>query len=83
MNRFWQAFTNLFLIEDLRNRLFFTLALPGLFEGTKDIGWMNVAGDLSYPIYLVHTLVLYVFGGWLLAIGMPSESSIPALSPFG
>ena len=52
--------------------LFFTLALPGLFEGTKDIGWMNVAGDLSYPIYLVHTLVLYVFGGWLLAIGMPT-----------
>jgi preprotein translocase subunit SecY len=32
MNRFWQAFTNLFRIEDLRNRLFFTLALLGVYR---------------------------------------------------
>ena len=29
--------------------LFFTLALPGLFDGTKGIRWMNAIGDLSYP----------------------------------
>ena len=38
--------------------LFFTLALLGLFEATKNIGWMNLLGDLSYPLYLVHTGVL-------------------------
>jgi preprotein translocase subunit SecY len=32
MNRFWQAFLNLFRIEDLRNRLFFTLALLGVYR---------------------------------------------------
>src|SRR6516164_11193661 len=32
MNRFWQAFTNLFRIEDLRNRLFFTLALLAVYR---------------------------------------------------
>ena len=32
MNRFWQAFTNLFRIEDLRNRLFLTLALLAVYR---------------------------------------------------
>jgi preprotein translocase subunit SecY len=32
MNRFWQAFTNLFRIQDLRNRLFFTLALLAVYR---------------------------------------------------
>jgi peptidoglycan/LPS O-acetylase OafA/YrhL len=45
---------------------FFTLALPGLFEATKNIGWMNLLGDLSYPLYLVHTGVLILTGQWLL-----------------
>jgi peptidoglycan/LPS O-acetylase OafA/YrhL len=46
--------------------LFFTLALPGLFEATKNIGWMNHLGNLSYPLYLVHTGVLILVGPWLL-----------------
>jgi len=32
MNRFFQAFANLFRIEDLRNRLFFTLGLLGVYR---------------------------------------------------
>jgi len=32
MNRFFQAFTNLFRIEDLRKRLFFTLALLAVYR---------------------------------------------------
>ena len=32
MNRFWQAFLNIFRIEDLRNRLFFTLALLAVYR---------------------------------------------------
>jgi peptidoglycan/LPS O-acetylase OafA/YrhL len=62
--------------------LFFTFALPGLFEGTKNIAWMNAAGDLSYPIYLVHTLVLYVAGQWLLDCVMPSGFLSPLVAGF-
>jgi peptidoglycan/LPS O-acetylase OafA/YrhL len=36
----------------------FTLALPGLFEATKGVQWMNRLGDLSYPLYLTHTTTL-------------------------
>ena len=43
----------------------FTVALPGLFEATKNIGWMNRLGDLSYPAYLVHGIVLTAAGAWL------------------
>jgi peptidoglycan/LPS O-acetylase OafA/YrhL len=56
----------------------FTLALPGLFEATKNIAWMNAAGDLSYPIYLIHTLVLYTLGPWLIANALPLSSLPPA-----
>ena len=45
---------------------FFTLSLPGLFQATKRIRWMNAVGNLSYPVYLVHTLALLLFGEWLL-----------------
>jgi peptidoglycan/LPS O-acetylase OafA/YrhL len=45
--------------------LLFTISLPGLFEATKNVRWMNACGDLSYPIYLIHTLTLILFGGWL------------------
>jgi peptidoglycan/LPS O-acetylase OafA/YrhL len=46
--------------------LLFSVAVPGLFEATKNVRWMNALGDLSYPVYLVHTLVLILFGPWLL-----------------
>jgi peptidoglycan/LPS O-acetylase OafA/YrhL len=38
--------------------LCFAAALPGIFHATKDVRALNVLGDLSYPVYLVHTLVL-------------------------
>ena len=49
----------------------FTIALPAVFEATKSIRWMNLAGDLSYPIYLVHTSVLIVFGTMLTDFTLP------------
>ena len=51
--------------------LFFAAALPGLFEATKSMRWMNLAGDLSYPIYLVHTSVLILFAPVLLDFALP------------
>jgi peptidoglycan/LPS O-acetylase OafA/YrhL len=38
--------------------LCFTLSLPGLFEATRGVRWLNALGDLSYPVYLVHTAVV-------------------------
>jgi peptidoglycan/LPS O-acetylase OafA/YrhL len=37
------------------------IAVPRLFELTKDIAWDRYLGELSYPLYICH----YVFG-WLL-----------------
>jgi peptidoglycan/LPS O-acetylase OafA/YrhL len=51
--------------------LFFAAALPGLFEATKGMRWLNLAGDLSYPIYLVHTSVLMLFGPEVLDFVLP------------
>src|SRR4030088_3118831 len=58
MNRFFQAFANLFRIEDLRNRLFFTLSLlavyrigayipiPGINAGVLDQLFTQAAGSV-------------------------------------
>jgi peptidoglycan/LPS O-acetylase OafA/YrhL len=54
---------------------FFTLSLPGLFEATKNIRWMNLLGDLSYPLYLVHTGVLVLVGPWLLGLVLTQDDS--------
>ena len=56
--------------------LCFTIALPGLFEATKKINWMNAAGDLSYPVYLVHLVILLTIGPWL--INMASSLDLKA-----
>jgi len=34
------------------------LGLPVLFEKTKGSGWINFLGNLSYPMYLSHIIVL-------------------------
>jgi peptidoglycan/LPS O-acetylase OafA/YrhL len=38
--------------------LCFAAALPGLFQATKQTSFLNALGDLSYPLYLTHTLVI-------------------------
>ena len=57
--------------------IMFTLALPGVFAATKSIPWMNLAGDLSYPLYLVHTGVLVVVGPWLVTHALPVDYMPP------
>jgi peptidoglycan/LPS O-acetylase OafA/YrhL len=59
--------------------LLFTIALPGLFEATKNLRWMNIAGDLSYPIYLIHLVLLVLIGKWLVGVVL----SIPSLTAAG
>jgi peptidoglycan/LPS O-acetylase OafA/YrhL len=48
--RFWLSIT------------LFATGLPGLFSATKDARWMNMLGDLSYLLYLVHRLVFLWIG---------------------
>jgi len=38
--------------------LLFAVSLPALFDSTKDSRVLNILGDLSYPVYLVHLFVL-------------------------
>jgi peptidoglycan/LPS O-acetylase OafA/YrhL len=49
----------------------FVVALPGVFEATKGVRWMNALGDLSYPVYLVHYIVLIVIGPFLFELLVP------------
>jgi len=38
--------------------LCFAAALPGLFAATKDHRFLNYLGDLTYPLYLTHLLLI-------------------------
>jgi peptidoglycan/LPS O-acetylase OafA/YrhL len=40
--------------------LFFSMTLPGIFQATKDNAIFNLLGDLSYPVFLVHLLLIMV-----------------------
>jgi peptidoglycan/LPS O-acetylase OafA/YrhL len=48
--------------------LLFAGALPGVFAATKNIGFLNALGDLSYPVYLLHFLVIVAFESFAPAL---------------
>ncbi|MFZ5784423.1 MAG: acyltransferase family protein [Pseudomonadota bacterium] len=52
--------------------VFFTLALPGIFEMTRNVSWMNTLGDLSYPVYLTHMAVMSLAAPWVLQVTAPT-----------
>jgi peptidoglycan/LPS O-acetylase OafA/YrhL len=54
--------------------LLFAGSLPGLFAATKDIRWLNLTGDLSYPIYLTHGIILSLFAPHILYFALPRDS---------
>jgi peptidoglycan/LPS O-acetylase OafA/YrhL len=62
------AFVPEMAFDDVRSwtaMLLFTAGLPGLFSATKRSVLLNWLGDLSYPVYLVHLLVITLFGKYL------------------
>jgi peptidoglycan/LPS O-acetylase OafA/YrhL len=61
---------------------FFAAALPGVFEATKGVRWLNLLGDLSYPIYLVHTSVLILLAPALIDFALPLGFLPPAIAGF-
>jgi len=57
--------------------LFFAAALPSLFHLTKDHRLGNAAGELTYPLYLIHTLVMVT----VLSVLPSHDLDVPGLSP--
>jgi peptidoglycan/LPS O-acetylase OafA/YrhL len=58
---------------------FFALSVPGLFHATKDIRWMNLIGELSYPFYLLHVVVMALLRQWPEFYGEAFMSSLAAV----
>jgi peptidoglycan/LPS O-acetylase OafA/YrhL len=46
----------------------FAGALPGVFRGTSNVRVLNVLGELSYPVYLIHLIVIQALAKYLAAI---------------
>jgi peptidoglycan/LPS O-acetylase OafA/YrhL len=59
--RFWLAY------------LTFAALLPFVFRATKEVAIDRLVGDLSYPLYLVHGVVLGVTWNWM---GRPQNSIV-------
>ena len=45
--------------------LCFSMGLPGVFACTKNLGFLNALGNLSYPLYLTHEFVLVHWHGMM------------------
>jgi peptidoglycan/LPS O-acetylase OafA/YrhL len=67
----WPPAGDWFPINDYPAVVLFALALPGIFEATKNNRVSNWLGDLTYPLYLTHDMTMSaVFGLWGL-VGTP------------
>src|SRR3984885_253903 len=63
--------------------ILFAVALPAIFEATKDNRLSNWLGDLTYPLYLTHTLFLWaLFGKWQI-LGAPGEGLVAFAKTLG
>lgn len=67
----WFPAGDWFRFNDYVAAVLFALALPGIFEATKNNRLSNWLGDLTYPLYLTHELTMTaLFGLWGL-VGAP------------
>ncbi len=67
----WAPAGDWFPINDYVAAVLFALALPGVFEATKNNRLSNWLGDMTYPLYLTHHLTMSaLFGLWGL-VGVP------------
>ena len=70
----WPPINDWFPINFYLAAILFAVALPAIFEATKDNRLSNWLGDLTYPLYLTHTLFLWaLFGKWQ-TLGAPGEA---------
>jgi peptidoglycan/LPS O-acetylase OafA/YrhL len=62
-------------VNDYAGAALFAVALPGIFEATKNNRLSNWLGDLTYPLYLTHHLTMAgLFGQW--GIGAPGVAFV-------
>jgi peptidoglycan/LPS O-acetylase OafA/YrhL len=67
----WGPTGDWFRFNDYAATVLFALALPGIFEATKNNRVSNWLGDLTYPLYLTHDMMMSaLFGLWGL-VGAP------------
>jgi len=67
----WGPAGDWFRFNDYATTVLFALALPGVFEATKNNRVSNWLGDLTYPLYLTHDMTMSaLFGLWGL-VGVP------------
>jgi peptidoglycan/LPS O-acetylase OafA/YrhL len=72
----WGPAGDWFRINDYAGVVLFALALPGVFEATKNNRLSNCLGDLTYPLYLTHHLTMFaLFGAWAF-LGAPSVAFV-------
>jgi peptidoglycan/LPS O-acetylase OafA/YrhL len=67
----WPPAEDWFPINDYAAAVLFALALPGVFEATKNNPLSNWLGDLTYPLYLTHELTMSALFGLWGPIGAP------------
>ena len=72
----WGPAGDWFRINDYVAAVLFALALPGVFEATKNNRVSNWLGDLTYPLYLTHDMTMSaLFGLWGL-VGVPGMTFV-------
>jgi len=52
-----------------------TITLPFLFAATKNWRWDRAVGELSYPVYLIHFLVIWIGQATLPAAWLPHTTA--------
>jgi peptidoglycan/LPS O-acetylase OafA/YrhL len=67
----WGPAGDWFRINDYAGVVLFALALPGIFEATKNNRLSNWLGDLTYPLYLTHELTMTALFGLWGVVGVP------------
>src|SRR5258708_17904710 len=61
-----------FRFNDYAAVVLFALALPGIFEATKNNRVSNWLGDLTYPLYLTHYMTMSALFGLLGSLARPA-----------
>jgi peptidoglycan/LPS O-acetylase OafA/YrhL len=78
----WGPAGDWFRFNDYAGIVLFALALPGVFEATKNNRLSNWLGDLTYPLYLTHHMTMSaLFGLWGL-VGAPGLAFVSFAKSF-
>lgn len=80
---FWPYWNCSAEIKQLSLVLFVAASLPFIFIATKSSSWDRWLGSLSYPVYLLHFLVIWGILPLFLSPNVPNRSTIGLLVTLG